>query len=430
MKILKDSGFYNKIFEKISSGVPLSFEEAYSVAAFVCSVSNRALLATLEELGYPQALGCGSLYTLALRSIALLSALSTKEKLRGLTPYEIAGLVAGVLELDTVYRVGARVKEIFGIGGMGGDRGLGGKKVFNVSTLSALVLSEFGLVHKHHSYPNTSKVAGQSAIESFGARSDFYTPYAFTHLLNAVGLVMSSAHGIRTVHNISHILRGETVNHIIGPLAIPQSSEDIVNAVLGVNHNVHPATVIEALKILESKGIQRYGNSVAFCALEHGVILNEIVDPNVYYSSSGLKKAVVLDEIAPPGYLTLAAFKVGEKVFITIIFPEDFFDENFSPFIENTPDAIVSANHSVINRNNLGFCYYTAQSAALGLFTRRYAGEPDAFWYDEERRIFRVKHLYLQSCFKECLEVILTGKLRQKLELYINESREVCKRTL
>src|SRR5690606_20862012 len=112
-------------------------------------------------------------------------------------------------------------------GGMGGDKGypLNGTntKLFSLSTLASVALAADGPVHKHHSYPNTSKVAGQSAIEAFGARSDFHSEERFAQVLTESNLVMSSCHDTRTLHSLSHKLKGETINHVIGPLAFTLS---------------------------------------------------------------------------------------------------------------------------------------------------------------------------------------------------------------
>ena len=161
--------------------------------------------------------------------------------------------------------------QVFGIGGMGGDKGYPkngtNSKLFSLSTMSSAVLANFQNVHKHHSYPNTSKVAGQTAIEAIGGRSDQTSSTQLEYLQNESGLLMSSCHTTRTLHTISHRLKGETINHIVGPLSIPISKESNVNAMIGVNDNVHPETVIKALQILQEKGVQYYDSSVAFCGL-------------------------------------------------------------------------------------------------------------------------------------------------------------------
>ena len=82
---------------------------------------------------------------LLLQAVSLLQALSTKEAIVGLSSEELAGFVAGTLEIDTVVRIRqGKGEPIFALGGMGGDRGipLDGEdsKLFSISTLAALGL--------------------------------------------------------------------------------------------------------------------------------------------------------------------------------------------------------------------------------------------------------------------------------------------------
>jgi len=420
-------GGYYGIDGKLKKGQPLTYEEAFSLMTFVSMGVNKAVYQYLHEKlpsGMPN-----DPDTIFYQSIALLSAMSAKEGFVGLTPEEVAGLTAAVLEIDTITRISSP-GAVIGIGGMGGDRGYprngDDSKLFSLSTLSAAILANFGYVHKHHSYPNTSKVAGQSTIEAFGAHSDQDNPIVLESL-QETGLLMSSCHTTRTIHTLSHRLKGETINHIVGPLAIPISSEVSTTAFIGANDNVHPETIIEALAILRKKGIQNYANCVAFCGLNRDGAQSSSFNPLEYYKNSAAKLAVAIDEVAPPPYQTLAAFLVdGQNQGTFIIYPEDFMDETLLKQIEyqqllipNTFADIMSANQSALQGKDLAKTLYLAMTGALALFTKEYAHLPKAL----DKRSRRVNREYLHHAHSRILEVILSGKGFGKLQEYVTATK-------
>lgn len=373
--------------------------------------------------------------TLRLQAVSLLQSMSTREAIIGLHPQEIAGLVAATLELDTVVR--AKTPSglpTFAFGGMGGDRGLKvdgeQSKLFSVSTLAALALADFAPVHKHHSYPNTSKVAGQSAIESLGARSDFTESIKMENALDISGVLMTSCHSTRTLHTISHALKGETINHVIGPVAIPHNEINEVNVLIGVNHNVHPTTIIESLKILQGKGIQKYGNSVAFCGIEAPIeeVPTEVMNPNNYYANHDLKSLVAIDEVPPPPYTTMASFLVnGENAGSFLIAPTDFMEveearilENDHLLIPNTTDEILAANENVIKGRDNVKSRYVAMTVALALFAKDCASLPDAL--DKNTR--RLNAAYLKKCYKLACDAMSNGNLEKRVKLYAESTQK------
>ncbi len=372
--------------------------------------------------------------TLRLHAVSLLQAMSTREGLIGLRPQEIAGLVAAILELDTVVRIKTPSgQSAFVMGGMGGDRGLKidgeQSKLFSVSTLAAIALGEFSPVHKHHSYPNTSKVAGQSAIEALGARSDFTELESMVGTLDISGVLMTSCHSVRTLHTISHALKGETINHVIGPIAVPQDKTDEVHALVGVNHNVHPATIIESLKILQDKGIQKYGNCVAFCGIEALIeaISKEVLYPENYYADEDLKRLVALDEVPPPPFTTMASFLVnGVNTGTFLIAPTDFMEEEEVKalksdhlLIPNSADAILAANENVIQGKDYIKSRYVAMTVALALFVKNYAHLPDAL----NQYTKRVNSMYLQECHRSACEAMQSGNLERRVQLYVESTQ-------
>lgn len=418
----------------VKSPEPLTYEQCFSLATYVCLTSNSALYDTLVSQVRGYSYGLLERDTLRLHAVSLLQAMSTREAIIGLRPQEIAGLVAATLELDTVVRV--RTPDslpTFVMGGMGGDRGLKmdgeQSKLFSISTLASFALADLAPVHKHHSYPNTSKVAGQSAIEGLGARSDFFKIRDMEAILGLTGVLMSSCHSTRTLHTVSHVLKGETINHVIGPLAVPQSEANEVNALIGVNHNVHPTTIVEALKIIQDKGIQTYGNSVAFCGIDSTIeyVPSEIVDPEQYYKKRRLKNFVALDEVPPPPYTTMVSFLVnGENAGTFLIAPTDFMEKHEAQalqvdhlLIPNTSDAILAANEDVISGRDSLKSKYVAMTVALAIFTRDYVHIPDALDCDTGR----VNPAYLRTCYKTACEGMQNGNLGKRVRLYVEATQ-------
>lgn len=414
---------------------PLTYEQCFSLGTYVCLTSNSALYDSLAARTKGYSYGLLEEDTLRLHAVSLLQSMSTREGIIGLHPQEIAGLVAATLELDTVVRIKTPSGQpTFIFGGMGGDRGLkiNGEqsKLFSVSTLAALALADFAPVHKHHSYPNTSKVAGQSAIESLGARSDFAESIGMEKALDISGVLMTSCHSTRTLHTISHALKGETINHVIGPVAVPHNKENEVNALIGVNHNVHPATIIESLKILQSRGIQKYGNSVAFCGVEAPIeeIPHEVVNPNSYYANSSLKSLVAIDEVPPPPHTTMASFLVnGENAGTFLISPTDFMEAEEATVLEsdhllipNTTDEILAANENVINGSDHIKSRYVAMTVALALFVKEYASLPDSL----DRNTRRVNPIYLKKCYQLACAAMSNGNLEKRVRLYSESSQK------
>lgn len=418
--LFEKDGYYT-IQKKIEQGKNLTFDEAFGLGVFVCAALNRPLRFAIRE----KLKNIMPEDTHLLQATTLLSAMSTKEAYVGLSAEEIAGMVAATIHLDTVVRT-KHAEPIVAFGGMGGDKGYPlnshTTKLFSLSTLAAVTLSLDGVVHKHHSYPNTSKVAGQSAIEAFGARSDFHTPEAFEQILRQSSLLMTSCHNTRTLHSLSHMLKGETVNHVIGPLAFTLSAETPVHAMIGVNEKVPPSVVVDALSILSEKGFQRYENSVVYCGTLVSNDDEKILDPVL------MKHVVVLDEVAPPPYKTIAAFLVnGVNAGTYVLSPEDFYDPrdlaDFSPdslAIPNTYESIMEANISAMNGKDVTRAKYLAMTVGLGIFVRRFLTDPNAL----DRKKMRVNREMLRRCTKYGLGLLLSGKGKEQLETYVRVTNQ------
>ncbi len=430
---IESDGFGGLLRRMEDHAQPLTFEEAYAAMAHVCAGSNKMLRGELAEI-FPSESYRGSLFESYTQAVELLKAASDREAAVGFTSEELAGLVAATIELDTIMRVDTPNGDtVFALGGMGGDRGIhyNGKKLktANVSTLAMLGLASYGAVHKHHSYPNTSKVAGQSAIEAFGARSDFSAPGALQELMDQ-GLLASSCHSLRTVHSISHVLKGETINHAIGPLAIPHGAEHPLHPLVGVNHNVHPETILGTLNILQERGIQRYEGGVAFCAVDSvdELIPEELFDENKFYQEERLKELVLLDEVAPPPYSTMASFLTRDGVRTVLLHPTDFMTEDElaelhveALTIPNTAEAIMDANHGVVDGTQESQVKYVAMTIALGIFSK-IAWEKPGLCFDGERS---VDATVLRHCFGVAVSHLRRGEMRKTLDAYVAATRRV-----
>ena len=427
--LTEGEGYYD-IDRKLKHGQDLTFGDAFSVGAFVASGLNIPLSRAMDGLIN----NAGPHETHMMQGVALFAGVSTKEAYAHLTGDEIAGLAAATVHLDTVERTEAS-GSILAFGGMGGDKGYPiehghgeqPSKLFSLSTLSAVALAVTGKVHKHHSYPNTSKVAGQSAIEAYGARSDIHSSADFAAILEETDLVMSSCHNTRSLHTLSHRLKGETVNHVIGPLAFTTAPKTPVHGFIGVNEKVHPGTIIDALDKLDSTGYQAYDNSAVYCGTDLEKAMPEMFDQASYYGSREAKDHVRLDEIAPPPFASLVALSIRGRAAGTFeVRPEDFYtpaelariDMN-DLLIPNTKAAILHYNNEAISGNDEAKARYLAMTVGLGTFVRDYLERPDAI--DPETH--RLNRAYLREATAQGLEVLMSGQALAKLGEYVEATK-------
>lgn len=421
-ELFEGDGFYRLIDRKLKQGANLTFNEAFSLITFVCAALNKPLNRQISS----RIKNLGSYETHLLQATALLSAMSAKESYIGLTAEEIAGMVAATLKLDTIIRINSP-GEVLSLGGMGGDKGYplenGNSKLFSISTLSAIALAVDIPVHKHHSYPNISKVAGQSAIEAHGARSDFHSQEAFESVFSETGLFMSSCHDTRTLHTLSHLLKGETINHIIGPLSFTISKDSPVQALIGVNEKVHPQIMVDVLRILNKRGFQRYGNSAVYCGTDLEEVAASLLSPEDYQQDPSARHHVLIDEVAPPPFVTIASFLVhGENVGTYALYPEDFYPDDLLQqmllreiTIQNEADEILRCNLLALSGQDLPKSLYLAMTIGLGLFVHSTLGDKDAL----DPAVKRVNRDYLRKCTRRALDILQKGLALQKLQEYI-----------
>ncbi len=424
--LFSEGGYYG-LKDKLDHGQHLSFSDAFSLITFVTSALNKPLLDVMAD----RIQNLGPYDTHLLQAVVLLSSMSTKESFAQLTAEEIAGMVAATLHLDTVARAQAPSTTL-AFGGMGGDKGYplgtGRSKLFSLSTLSAVASAIVGPTHKHHSYPNTSKIAGQSAIEAYGARSDFHSIAAFESVFHEANLLMTSCHNTRTLHTLSHRLRGETINHVIGPLAFTLSADTSTHGFIGVNEKIHPETIIQALQILSETGYQMYDSSAVYCGTDLEAPHQDMLRPETYYSSAKAKEHIRIDEIAPPPYVSLAAFSVrGRSVGTFILRPEDFYSKKeldhvtFEHIvIPNTTDAILHFNTEALSGRDEAKARYLAMTIGLGIFVRKYLDQEDAL----DLKKHRVNPQYLRMATQEGFELLRSGQAMEKLEEYVQVTQK------
>lgn len=414
-------GFYG-IDEIIKVGRNLNFEEAFGLATFVTAALNRPLRQALDgRVNFAD-----SDETNLLQATALLAAFTAKESYVGLTAEEIAGLVAATVSLDTIVKIRSK-RNLIAFGGMGGDQGYyidGARtKFFSLSTLGAITAAVHSPVHKHHSYPNTSKVGGQSAIEFLGARSDFHALTQFEDVLSETDLIMSSAHDTRTLHTLSHRLRGETINHVIGPLSFTTSPDTGLHAMIGVNEKISPSTIIDALGILDQLGFQTYLNSAAYVGTDIIDFDASDFDDRTHVAS---RHHLVLDEIAPPPFSTLVAFRVdGQNAGVYSIRPDDFYSPAVANglnirevIVPNTVEDIMRYNEQALSGVDYSKAKYLAMTVGLSLFVREGLLESDAL--DPKTR--RVNPRILRRYTEKALDSIMNGEAQDKLQQYISST--------
>lgn len=393
---------FSQLDRQMKHGYPFSFEEAFCGMCYVLAGTNRLFL--IEALPYfreiygqrfdPQiALALGE---------AFLVAMACKEAFIGLTHEEIAGMSAASL-MDLAIRL-PFAKEVFEGCGMGGDIGFGDDsrvvKTINVSTLSSFVLASLGIpVVKHGSYCNTSAMGSTEVIEALGANTNQQSKEEIEEFFRKLNFFYADAHWCKTIHDLSHLLMMETVNHIIGPMTPPIAKETVIHRMMGVNEKVHPTVLAKAYEILHQKGFQNIGN----VAIVAGLDTDWDFDP---LDQAFVKKHAILDELSPYASV-VAVCQEGKYVDTFIIRPADFGLEFDKGMIEGlkvfgSQDEIGTANMEALRGHDEVKAAYLAMNAALSL------------------AVFRGD--FSVDCFKQgvytCFKVIRDGSAHQLVQDY------------
>lgn len=399
---------------KVKHGEHLSFQEAFCGMCYVLAATNHRFRVDCAGIF---ARACGGQLTHE-RAIALASAflnlMAAKESFSVLTHEEIAGMVTAAL-MDTV--VSLRLGRVIETCGMGGDKGYSreGKsmKGINASTLSSLVLAGVGLpCVKHGSYGNTSVIGSTEAIEAFGARTSMTSLAEFEKIWRACGYCYLDAHWCKTIHDLSHLLRMETINHVIGPMTPPVSCDTEISRIMGVNEKVHPQTVAKAYALLHSLGKVNAGGVVVVAGLDE---YGGTVDPLDFAS---VRRHTILDELSP--YASVVSLSFRDRYLGTfLISPEDFGMGICAERVQvrNEREEIWKANVEALRGTDSDLTVYLAMNAALGLYASKCLELQDLVTIGG-----RLNRQYLKSCFETCLKAITSGRAFDVLEKYVAES--------
>ncbi|MDO8436066.1 MAG: hypothetical protein Q7S82_01600 [bacterium] len=398
---------------KVKHGLSLSFEEAFCGMFYTLAATNNDIFSICKDL-LPANLQNGFTESRALgQGIAFLQLMAGKESFKGLTSEEVAGIVAATL-MDTVIQLD--LGEVIDTCGMGADVGFSvngtRKKTINVSTLSAVILASLGLpVIKHGSYANTSAVGSTEAIELFGARTNYTTEEEIINIWQQNKFCYLDAHLVKTVHDASHLIMMETINHITGPMSPPISPRTKISRIMGVNEKVHPSVIAKAYVLLHQKELQEIGGIAVVCGLnEAGMSIN----PNSFQQ---VKKHAVLDEVSP--YASVVAMAHQGKFLGTFLLRPSDFGTTINPasiLLENERAVLQQANSQALQDGCGCQLDFLAMNAALGLFAHNYLSRPDAVGNDG------LNKKYLCECFQECRRAIVSGRAWQTLSHYVELS--------
>jgi anthranilate phosphoribosyltransferase len=421
----RDRGEASRLFEslsmvsigqldrKVKYQENLSFEEAFLGTCTVLAATNRRFY----EIYLPRFTEVYGSFShdkaLALAS-AFLNLMATKESLRFLSSEEIAGMAAAG-NLDTIIEI--KAAQVVETCGMGGDRGFmsNGKRLksINVSTLSSFVLAGLGLpVTKHGSYGNTSALGSTDAIERLGGRTTFTSPEEIHDIMDRAGFCFFDAHLSKTIHDLSHLLMMETVNHVIGPMTAPLHPSTALYKVMGLNEKVHPYTIAQAYAILHERGFRNVGVAMAVTGLS---IEKARCRP---YQFDQVRKYAVLDELSPLASI-VSIVRGAQYLGTHVICPEDF-GVTIQPsnvFLENTAETLGEANIRAIRGEDEHLSNYLALNAALGLIAYSYVPSVEGII-----RGHQLDTRFLREAFERCRLSIFDGHAYRALERYVKES--------
>ncbi len=389
---------YRDLDAKIKRGESLTYEEAFVGMCYVLCTTNSHIRAQLGPM-IARAYGRSQIGDLEMSLIgtAFISSMATKEALKNLSSKEIAGFVAAA-SMDTVVEL--NFDEVVETCGMGGDRGyqrLQGKKTINVSTLSSIVLASTGIpAIKHGSYGNTTKIGSTEAIEMFGVNPNYLSLEEVYEYFAKIGFCYLDAHWSKTIHDLSHLLMMETINHIVGPMTPPISSNTRLTKLIGVNEKVHPSDVVRAYMELHRRGVYNVGGVVAVCGLSDCW--------RTFSHDRGFSRAYgILDELSPFGNIIATSFEkheIGCTYFdlesLCVVNPDEI-------FIENSKETLEIANYGAISGENINLARYLAANAAFGYYAHVFMGK-----YPSTLRGLDIN--LLRESYVTCLEVITSGR--------------------
>lgn len=398
------------IDRKVKYGNNLTFEEAFCGMTYVLAATNKKFFNAFGDLfskaygtefTHQKAIACGS---------AFLQLMAMKECSTGIVAEEIAGIAAASM-IDLVVRF--KAPSVIETCGMGGDRGFNvdGKyfKSINASTLSSLVLSGCGIpAIKHGSYGNTSAVGSTEAIELFGAKINGTSLSDIDEVWQNSGFYFFDAHWCKNIHDLSHLLMMETINHVAGPMSVPISADTSLTKVMGVNEKVEPSEIAKAYIILHQKLHQKIEGVVVIGGIDQN---NGLAGSDI---SANLRQHIAVDEFSPFGTIVSLAYR-DSFLGTYLLKPEDFGIElDFTKIlIPNDRQLIHKANVSAIKGGDEGLADYLALNAALGIFAYRHLGKSDAIVGG------KVNQTYLRQSFQEARSSISSGQAWKVLSNFV-----------
>lgn len=398
------------IDRKVKHGQNLTFEEAFCGMCYAIAATNSRFYGQFHtHLSAACGIGMTEQRALAMGT-AFVQLMAAKESFRSLAPEEIAGMVAAT-NLDLQVRL--KLPAVVETSGMGGDIGfeVNGQrmKTINVSTLSAFVLAAVGApAIKHGSYKNTSAVGSTEAVEQLGAETLVPTPEDMVRILGESGFCYVDAHWCKTVHDLSHLLMVETVNHVIGPMTVPVAQNAILYKVMGVNEKAHPGAVARAYALLHRRGILNVGGVAVVGGLDER---HSCTDPD---SVDWFRRHCVLDELSPFG--SVVAITIGSSYRGSFLVQPSDFGLSLDPsaiMLPNAEESIHRANVRTILGQDGPLGDYLAMNAALGLFVYRYARREDAC------SLTGLNQRYLRECYATCRIAISDGSVRNLVARFV-----------
>lgn len=396
---------FRVIGQKLTKGLPLSFQEAFLGMTFVVGATNQGIFQEIQPL-LEKGHAIREVRQEQLQGPAQAFLTAMAQRAGTLTPEEVAGMVAGGL-MDVVLRLGFS-PHIVETGGMGGDRGFvidGHKqKVINASTLSAITLSSLGVpVLKHGGHASTSALGSTETIEELGIHIYQQSFAEIAHLFEQTHFYFSGTQVAKTIHDLTHnpFARYETITHLIGPMTLPVDRETPLYKVFGINDSVDPAVVGKAYQLLHERGYQHVGNIVVVSGLQQSVPEQVNIADH-----AALKPYMLLDEASP--YTTLlGVVQNGKYQGNFAVTPADFGTslDLEGVLCPNQREALVAANRQALSRQSTQYHNYLAMNAAIGLFCSEYLSAPDVIKGN------RLNPTYLHHAFKRCQEALASGQV-------------------
>lgn len=415
LKLLENAGA-KEILGKLRAFEDLDFSESFVLMSYVIAGTNKEFYNKTRRLFGKSYSNEGPYNSKSASEISrmILEGFTSKETNKELTEEEIAGISSASL-MDLIYRID--IPEAIDTCGMGADKGIMKNnkrlKTINVSTLSSIVIASLGYnAIKHGSYKNTAAMGSSDVAIDFGININQDSIGNIKSLIKDHKYLYTDAHLYKTIHDSSHLVKVETINHIIGPMTTPVSKNTKLHRVLGVNEKIHPRKIALAYEIMNRKGFQTIGNAAIVAGLDNNY---DSIDADC---RENIKKSIILDELSP--FSSAVAFmQNGAYSETRIIKPEDFgitLDPNKIFIDVSSKEILKTKNREALTGKDSENAKYLAMNAALGLYVYRYGGE-------SLMKNGKIQDDLLNHCYKTCIEAIKNGLVGEKITKYAAASQ-------